>query len=198
MGCLWYNLPMRKGQIMSNEQKEKIRQSNLGKKHNIPDENKKHTFVKGVPSWNKGKKSSPEWREKLRRVRLGTTTSDKHKESRRVHWTGETNPRWKGGITSPERIRFLNCRRTARKHNAKGTHTSEEWEVLKRKYNYMCLCCKQQAPFITLSEDHIIPLSRGGSDYIDNIQPLCRSCNSRKNTKTINFFLNVSIVDKIS
>ena len=75
----------------------------------------------------------------------------------------------------------------ARKKGALGSHTWEEWKELVKFFNYMCLCCKKEAPKVILTEDHIIPLSKGGSDFIDNIQPLCRSCNTRKMTKEIDF-----------
>lgn len=38
-----------------------------------------------------------------------------------------------------------------------------------------------------LTPDHVVPLSRGGTNYIDNIQPLCGPCNSQKHAKTIDF-----------
>jgi len=56
----------------------------------------------------------------------------------------------------------------------------EEWKELKKKYNYTCLMCGKKEPEIKLSIDHIIPVSEGGTNWIENIQPLCRSCNSKK------------------
>lgn len=63
----------------------------------------------------------------------------------------------------------------------------EEWEDLKRKTNYSCVCCGRREPEIKLCVDHIEPLSKGGINEIQNIQPLCRACNTKKSNKTINF-----------
>ena len=96
---------------------------------------------------------------------------------------GKGNINWKGGLN-------YNITRRAMKLNAEGSHTLKEWLILKIKYQFMCLCCKKTEPEIKLTEDHIIPLSKGGSNYIENIQPLCGSCNSIKHDKIINFLSN--------
>lgn len=107
----------------------------------------------------------------------------------------ENHPNWKGGTAKEsskkwrkehkEMLNFYNKRRRARKTNNGGFHTLKEWETLKAQYNWTCPCCKRKEPEIKLTEDHIIPLSRGGSDNIENIQPLCSKCNSDKNTKIV-------------
>lgn len=102
-----------------------------------------------------------------------------------------TNGHYKGGY---ENHLMHNRRRHALKKGASGNHTLEQWQELKKRFNYMCLCCKKQEPLVKLSEDHILPLSLGGSNDISNIQPLCKSCNSQKKINIINFIPLSSIV----
>jgi 5-methylcytosine-specific restriction endonuclease McrA len=75
----------------------------------------------------------------------------------------------------------------ARKENAIATLTAQEWLNLKALYGYRCLCCGKQEPEITLTLDHIIPISKGGSTTFENIQPLCLTCNDKKSKKATDF-----------
>lgn len=73
--------------------------------------------------------------------------------------------------------------RRARIQNVGGSFTNGEWANLKAQYNYTCPHCERSEPQIKLTIDHIIPVSKGGSNNIENIQPLCGSCNSKKGAK---------------
>lgn len=130
-------------------------------------------------------KKQQEVREKLAsypRPMLGRHHSEESKL--RMGARMEKHPKWKGGISLNKNYkRFKKMEYLGRKYSAGGEHSKQQWEELKAKYLYLCLCCKRQEPFVKLTEDHIIPLSLGGSDKIDNIQPLCGSCNSTKSTK---------------
>jgi 5-methylcytosine-specific restriction endonuclease McrA len=58
------------------------------------------------------------------------------------------------------------------------------FEALCARYGWLCLWCLEERP---LERDHVYPRSRGGLDLLGNLQPLCRSCNSRKGTKFLDF-----------
>jgi len=83
-------------------------------------------------------------------------------------------------------ISHLKARRYAREKGAVGSHTLQEWNSLKELHNQQCAKCGKKK---TLTKDHIIPLSKGGTDFIENIQPLCKNCNSKKWCKIENIEL---------
>ena len=62
--------------------------------------------------------------------------------------------------------------------------TAEEWQRLLEKSGSRCLACGSSEK---LSADHVIPLSQGGSNSIENIQVLCVLCNCKKGTKVIDY-----------
>jgi 5-methylcytosine-specific restriction endonuclease McrA len=78
-----------------------------------------------------------------------------------------------------------NAKRRAKVLSVIGVFTAKEWQEQKERQNFICLMCKRKEPEIKLTADHIIPLTLGGTNTIDNIQGLCKSCNSRKHNKTL-------------
>lgn len=81
------------------------------------------------------------------------------------------------------RINVSNHKRHSILRNA-GSHTPEEWDQLCARYDHRCLCCGEEKP---LTKDHIMPLSKGGVNTIDNLQPLCMTCNVRKHARHIDY-----------
>lgn len=56
------------------------------------------------------------------------------------------------------------------------------WKKIKVTFNFRCSHCGAQEPDVTLSPDHRVPRSRGGSNDEWNWQPLCGQCNTNKSS----------------
>lgn len=64
----------------------------------------------------------------------------------------------------------------------KGRHTDAEWNALREFCGLKCVRCGADGH---QDRDHIKPIYQGGSDGIDNIQPLCAKCNSSKGPEDV-------------
>ena len=58
----------------------------------------------------------------------------------------------------------------------KTSKTRTQLKVYRRDA-FRCVHCGEGGD---LTVDHIVPVAKGGSDDLDNLQTLCRSCNSKK------------------
>jgi len=84
------------------------------------------------------------------------------------------------GLKNKEYILYNAKIQNFKRRKAIGKFSLKEWNELKRKYNYRCAICKKRKK---LTVDHKIPLSKGGTNFINNIQPLCNQCNCSKGNK---------------
>jgi 5-methylcytosine-specific restriction endonuclease McrA len=57
-------------------------------------------------------------------------------------------------------------------------YTEQEWEALKRRYDFRCAYCGEKTE--ALEQDHVVPVSRGGRHALANIVPACTPCNRSK------------------
>ncbi len=86
---------------------------------------------------------------------------------------------------NPEKVAAGQARRRHLERTAPGgpfLPWREDYKPRIAEYNGVCAYCLK-APFKSL--DHAVPLSRGGSNYPENVFPVCGSCNSRKRAKIL-------------
>lgn len=57
------------------------------------------------------------------------------------------------------------------------------WEVFKRDRNRCVVCGQNASDGVTLEIDHILPVSKGGSNEKSNLQLLCTPCNRGKSNR---------------
>ena len=91
----------------------------------------------------------------------------------------------KWAVANKEHINYLTKMRQFRLKGAGQSPKKEQVDKLFERYKKMCFYCKINN---ATSIDHIIPISRGGKNNIENLMPSCISCNSKKGTKLLSEF----------
>lgn len=108
-----------------------------------------------------------------------------------ARWRNENRAKrmeWEANYRRTETYRKANVahqnNRRARLVNAEGSHTAAEFNAVLIAQAYRCFYCGIDISN-SATEDHFIPLSKGGSNLIENIRASCITCNISKGNRTI-------------
>lgn len=108
-----------------------------------------------------------------------------------------THPEWtKAQNTSPEKLAsnarwsaenklkrlFTQHGQLAKRAGVANEFFIPDWENLLEEFGCCAYCHARDVP---LQIEHLTPLRRGGRHHRDNIVPACRSCNKRKDSRTM-------------
>lgn len=96
----------------------------------------------------------------------------------------------KWAAANVEKVRAFTRNRRARKQAAEGKHTPDDIAALRAKQRDRCAACGTNL-MGKGHVDHIVALSRGGSNWPSNLQLLCASCNASKGAKDYAEFLKL-------
>ncbi|MGD6897104.1 HNH endonuclease [Bacillus infantis] len=90
-----------------------------------------------------------------------------------------------------EKFRLYRQKRRSIKNTISNDFTLEDWQYCLEYFNNSCAYCglTNEAHYkkfdTSLHQEHILPVTKGGSYSKENIVPACKSCNSSKNDKEL-------------
>lgn len=89
-------------------------------------------------------------------------------------------------LRDPQEDRPRYPSRYAAQQAAPGNHSRQQWWFKVRRADFRCHYCGVDCRTAGgVQRDHMVPLSRGGSNDLDNVVPCCKMCNYAKGTKTV-------------
>jgi membrane-bound lytic murein transglycosylase len=165
-----------------------------------------HVCERLVSSWtcvrctrNNAIRWQKENKEKSNEIRQKSVQKNKENVSRKQKEWREKNPEYfrnwrsknktkvneaakKYRKNNREKVLACNAKRRAKLANSDGVYTDLDVEKILNMQGGKCPNCKTK---ITKNYhvDHIMPLALGGSNWPENIQCLCPTCNMRKHAK---------------
>jgi 5-methylcytosine-specific restriction endonuclease McrA len=92
-------------------------------------------------------------------------------------------------LTHPLQARVARRNYEVRRRGAAGVFSRKDVNAMLAAQNRKCAYCERSLDGSGYHIDHIIPLSRGGTNYSDNLQLTCPQCNMRKRNKSHDDFV---------
>lgn len=127
--------------------------------------------------YEKKLEADPEW---FNRKAMEQYNKDKEKSRRRLREYRKSRPAW---TRLQKYLRRMRCG----SGQVDKQHLNKEFEGLVieklKGQNYKCVYCGVDIKE-NFSIDHIIPLSKGGTNHIENIDLVCKPCNTKKGTRS--------------
>jgi len=159
---------------------------------------------KGIPKAKERYHSDPEFRDKQLTATKQWTESEKGQEWQQEYYQStqfrelckqarerqkpKLRERYNNDLEYHAKIRAKNNARIERERASGGDLNGHDWQFLAQLAEGKCLCCGNERK---LAMDHIVPIGTGnGKTIVNNIQPLCVSCNSRKGKQFIDYRSN--------
>ena len=128
---------------------------------------------------------SPEGQAWLAEYRPAYRKSDKRKAVLKRYYEGGKGKaalkRYQQTAKGVENLLRGVHKRRQKLQEIRATLTAQQWADIKTEQQHRCAICGQAN--LQLTRDHIVALSRGGEHVAENIQAVCRSCNSRKGNR---------------
>lgn len=90
------------------------------------------------------------------------------------------NPNYRIAADQSSRRRLANRKATG------GEYSEAEWQLVLWIYQHKCAYCRNSVP---LCVDHVVPVSKGGNSFIENLVPACRPCNASKGNRDVDEWL---------
>lgn len=124
--------------------------------------------------------SKPGRRQRQNERRKWRLIHDEEYRNRVNDQSREVKAKWKR--ENPEAVQAHDRNRRAQLAGSEGFHTAADIELIHARQKYKCACCGKSTKE-KKHVDHIVPISRGGSNWPSNLQILCPPCNLTKAAK---------------
>lgn len=142
------------------------------------------------PQSGRGREYRAQNREALRVAKAAEYQRNKPKRVAKNRATRQSDPeraneysrQWRK--RNPERRRASVLNSDAKRKQAPGNCSPEQWIAKCEYFGWRCYLCGAPLTSKMVHAEHRKPISRGGSNWPANLAPACAKCNLSKNSKT--------------